>query len=134
MDSAASVRTLKFYLLVTSLLGLLSTCMLWSFAAAQSDAVPTANWIWSAQRTAGNSPAGICYFRKTFIIPEKSQGSIDLACDDQYTLYVNGIKVAVGSGPANLQRHQLTPYLQAGRNVVAIEAVSYTHLTLPTKA
>ena len=126
MDSAASVRTQKHYLSIIGLLGLLSTCMPWSFAAAQTDAIPTANWIWSAERTAGNSPAGICYFRKTFIIPEKSQGSIDLACDDQYTLYVNGIKVAIGSGPANLQRHQLTPYLQAGRNVVAIEAIKNT--------
>ena len=120
MDSAASVRTLKYYLLIISLSGLLSTCMLWSFAAAQSDAVPTANWIWSADRPSGNSPAGICYFRKTFIIPDKSQGWIDLACDDRYSLYVNGIKVAVGSGPETLQRHQLTPYLRAGRNVVAI--------------
>ena len=77
MDSAASVRTLKFYLLVTSLLGLLFTCMLWSFAAAQSDAVPTANWIWSADQTGDNNPAGICYFRKTFIIPDKSQGWLD---------------------------------------------------------
>ena len=126
MDSAASVRTLKFYLLVTSLLGLLSTCMLWSFAAAQSDAVPTANWIWSADQTGDNNPAGICYFRKTFIIPDKSQGWIDLACDDRYSLYVNGIKVAVGSGPEKLQRHQLTPYLRSGRNVVAVEAIKNT--------
>ena len=105
------------------LVGLLSTLSPWELAHAQSDVVPVANWIWSAERTGGKTPAGICYFRKTFVLSEKSQGWIDVACDNQYSLYVNGIKVATGSGPERLDRHVLTSYLRSGRNVVAIEAI-----------
>ena len=131
MDSAASVRARNRYISIIGLVGLLSTVGPWifgpwSFAYAQSDAVPVPNWIWSAERSGGKTPAGICYFRKTFIIPEKTQGWIDVACDDQYAIHVNGIKVAIGSGPEKLERHELSSYLRAGRNVVAIEAIKNT--------
>ena len=123
MDSAASVRTRNYCISMIGLVGLLSTLSPWELAHAQSDVVPVANWIWSAERTGGKTPAGICYFRKTFVLSEKSQGWIDVACDNQYSLYVNGIKVATGSGPERLDRHVLTSYLRSGRNVVAIEAI-----------
>ena len=83
MDSAASVRTRNRYISIIGLVGLLSTFGPWSSVYAQSDAVPVPNWIWSAERSGGKTPAGICYFRKTFIIPEKTQGWIDVACDEQ---------------------------------------------------
>ena len=126
MDSAASVRARNYYLSVISVVCLIFTLSPCGFAYAQSDTVPVANWIWSAERTDSKTPAGICYFRKTFITPEKSQGWIDIACDDQYSLYVNGIKIAVGNGPENLDRYELTSYLRAGRNVIAIEAIKNT--------
>ncbi len=126
MDSATSVPAKKQYLSIISLLGLLSICVFPSPAAAQVDTIPSANWIWSAEQKSVKNPPGICYFRKTFIIPDQCQGWIDMACDDQYILYVNGIKVAAGRGPENLERYQLTPYLHAGRNVVAIEAIKNT--------
>ncbi|MEE2780674.1 MAG: HEAT repeat domain-containing protein [Planctomycetota bacterium] len=123
MDSATSVRTqLSRFLTV----GIASLCFAFNSptnACAQTNDQPVANWVWSAERPDGKSPAGICYFRKTFVVPEKNSGWIDIACDSQYTLFANGVKVAAGSGPEALNRHSLTPYLRPGRNVIAVEAM-----------
>ena len=123
MDSAASVRIRNHCILAISVASLFVVLGSEERAYAQADDKPMANWVWSAERPGGKAPAGICYFRKTFVIPEKSSGWIDIACDNEYTLFANGIKVAAGSGPEELNRHLLTPYLRSGRNVIAIEAV-----------
>lgn len=66
------------------------------------------------------------YFRKTFALEEKpSEAKICLMCVQEYTLYVNGKKVAEGKGmePVTLE---IGEALQAGENVVAIKVYNPT--------
>lgn len=66
------------------------------------------------------------YFRKTFALEEKpSEAKICLMCVQEYTLYLNGKKVAKGKGmePVTLE---IGEKLQAGENMVAIKVYNPT--------
>ena len=74
---------------------------------------------------------GFCYLRKTFDL--ESAPSKAVACisaDGRYRLYING--VYAGRGPArcdpafqSYDERDITPYVRAGRNVIAILLHSY---------
>ncbi len=123
MNSATILRTRRT-LLVTALLvaGLLANVYHTVPLRAQSVDPIAANWIWAPLSDNANKAAGTCYFRKTFVLREDRDGSVDLACDGDYTLFVNGIKIAAGTGYAQMKRHPIGAYLRSGRNVVAIKA------------
>ena len=70
-----------------------------SQAAAQAN-VPQPNWIWAPIKREPNRAAGICYFRKAFVLRTEGRGHIKIACDDQFIVYVNGVKVATGTNEA----------------------------------
>ncbi|MEK6249463.1 MAG: HEAT repeat domain-containing protein, partial [Planctomycetales bacterium] len=130
MNSAVIMQIIKASRLAAGV-PLIAACALFLFEPqhgyAQADAarsnVPEPNWIWAPIKRSPNRAAGICYFRKPFVIRNAKGGQIDIACDDQFVLYVNGIKVASGSGWKQTKRYKIGPYLQRGRNVVAIEAI-----------
>lgn len=66
------------------------------------------------------------YFRKIFVLEEKpSEAKICLMCVQEYTLYLNGKKVATGKGmePVTLE---IGEELQAGENVIAIKVYNPT--------
>ena len=66
------------------------------------------------------------YFRKTFALEKKpSEAKICLMCVQEYTLYLNGKKVAEGKGmePVTLE---IGEELQAGENVAAIKVYNPT--------
>ena len=88
-----------FHLLAIGLL--VSTCVL--LCGTNTAVSQDPHWIWSPDHDKTAVPRGTCYFRKTIKIANPERGTIAIAADDQYVLYVNG-------------------------------TVSYTHLTLPTKA
>ena len=86
-----------------------------------------ARWIWSDTNAAQKSVAGTVYFRKTFVvtaIPEQA-GAV-IACDNSFTLYVNGNQVANGKDFALPTFANLKPHLKLGENVIAIAAVNHT--------
>jgi putative membrane-bound dehydrogenase-like protein len=125
MNSAA-IQRIRRALPITSLLvvGLLTSVHRTLPARAQAPNPPSANWIWAPIQKNTTEAADICYFRKTFVLREDRAGWIDLACDGEYLLHVNGIKIASGSGYAQMKREQIGSYLRSGRNVVAIYAIN----------
>jgi len=83
-----------------------------------------ANWIWSPAHAKDAVPAGPCYFRKTFTLSEGYQGTLEIACDDQYELFVNGRHFSQGADWRLMKVYDISEQLVAGRNVVAVEAVN----------
>ena len=93
-------------------------------AAAPPKAPAEPNWIWSPAHAKDAVPLGACYFRKAFNLPEGYQGTLEISCDDQYELYVNGRHYATGSEWRLMKSHDVSEQLQAGRNVVAVKATN----------
>ncbi|MBR4393803.1 MAG: hypothetical protein IKT07_07210, partial [Oscillospiraceae bacterium] len=91
------------------------------------------NWIWTSDWTPEDRlDARIVYFRKSFS-PEElpSSRQIRITADSRYKLYVNGRFVQKGpQKPLDLKEWfvdtaELTPYLQPGKNVIAVEVLRY---------
>ncbi len=66
------------------------------------------------------------YFRKSFTITNKKikNAKALISVDHAYTLYVNGQKVAEGSDWKKVDKVDVTPFLQSGKNVLAIEGIN----------
>jgi putative heme-binding domain-containing protein len=83
-----------------------------------------AEWIWSPAYEKEQAPAGTCYFRKSFNLGAPEQGTIHIACDDAYELYVNGRLVGSGDNWKSLDVYDVTKMLVQGQNTVAVKAVN----------
>ena len=82
-------------------------------------------WIWAPEgKPAESAPVGKRYFRRSFSLPEKAveEAMLMVAGDNNYACYVNGKAVGDGSGWFNFSSFKVTPHLQAGENVLAIQA------------
>ena len=88
------------------------------YAAAQE-----AQWIWSPAQT-GEVPAGSCYFRKTFNSQQPERAEIQISADETYELYLNGRKVGEGNNWHVMQAFDVTKYVVAGRNTVAVKVTN----------
>src|SRR5262245_28362989 len=83
-----------------------------------------AQWIWfDAGDPATTAPAGKVWFRKEYKADEPSTGLATVACDDEFTLWVNGRKIGSGGG-AKAFRFSLSGIVERGTNVFAVEAVN----------
>lgn len=81
-----------------------------------------AQWIWfNAGDPAAEAPAGKVWFRKEYKADEPSTGLATVACDDEFTLWVNGRKIGSGSGQ-KVFRFSLSGIVERGTNVFAVEA------------
>jgi len=80
----------------------------------------TAQWIWSPDHPPHGVPQTSCHFRKAFQVPSVRQGTIEIAADDRYELFVNGRRVGSGSSSSELTRHDISRFLTRGRNLVAV--------------
>jgi mono/diheme cytochrome c family protein len=84
-----------------------------------------ARWIWNRPDAASNAPAGTVYFRREFLLSDPpGKASAFVACDNRYTLFVNGRKAGEGKDHANPNRFDIRPFLQAGTNVLAVRAAN----------
>jgi putative heme-binding domain-containing protein len=80
-------------------------------------------WIWSpAQTVEKKIPPGVCYFRKSFPLGQPESGEVQISCDNAYELYVNGRPAGEGDNWRVMKSHDITKYLSAGRNTVAVKA------------
>jgi putative heme-binding domain-containing protein len=82
------------------------------------------DWIWSPAHRKDAVPATACFFRKSFTLAEGYHGTLQIACDDQYELYVNGRHYASGEDWRRMKAHDIGEQLRSGRNVVAVKAVN----------
>jgi len=83
-----------------------------------------AHWIWSPAHRHRAVPKGSCYFRKTFRIRGPGEGQVLITADDRYELFVNGHHLGAGHSWQTLDAYDISKYLVAGRNVVAVEVVN----------
>src|SRR5581483_568437 len=65
-------------------------------AGAARATADEAQWIWSPAFEKDQAPVGVCFFRKTFEIGIPEKGEIQIACDDEYDLFVNGREIGNG--------------------------------------
>jgi hypothetical protein len=82
-----------------------------------------AAWVWTPEQwqAAGSK----CFARKTFELScRPTRADIWIAVDNNCRLYVNGRLVGAGGGWQPAQRHNITRYLEAGRNVIAVECTN----------
>ncbi len=83
-----------------------------------------AQWIWSPAYEKETAPPATCYFRKTFSLGPPEHGEIQIACDHQYELFVNGRQVGSGQNWKVMDSYDVTKFLVQGINTVAVKATS----------
>ncbi len=125
----ARVRVVAVVLLAVVLLAWCASSVLWAQGVARSDTPPAvrdtgeAQWIWAAGASGTARPA-TAFFRRAFLIRNPVYGQVEITCQDQYELYVNGRLVGSGKNWRVLDRHDITKYLVTGRNTLAVRAQS----------
>jgi hypothetical protein len=88
---------------------------------------PAVQWIWNDARAASKAPPGFVYFRKTIVLKEKPTNAVAvMACDNSFTMYVNGEEAASGKDYGKPVTKDLTRRFKAGANVVAVMAANHT--------
>ena len=88
-------------------------------AVAQEGAVP--HWIWHPAADGGKSfPAETRYFRKVFNIKEPSRLALDVAADNEFSLYLDGKLIAEGNEWRTPVRAELK--IETGTHVLAASA------------
>ena len=86
-----------------------------------------AQWIWSETNAAQRALAETIYLRKTFTLPAvPDEATAAVACDNSFTLYVNGKTVVSGKDFGQPNFADLKPHLKAGENLIAVAAVNHT--------
>jgi alpha-L-rhamnosidase len=97
-------------------------------AEAKAVSLEGAKWIWCPERgvdLAKAAPVGERFFRCRLDVPAErpSRASIVIEVDDQYTLFVNGRRIAhvdAADGWRRPTRYDILPELKSGANVIAV--------------
>ncbi len=96
-------------------------------AGATTPLPATVRWIWSEPDAASRAAAETIYLHKRVTLAElPSSAWAAVACDNSFTLYVNGSKVATGSDWNAPSLVDLRPHLRKGTNLIAVAAVNHT--------
>ena len=82
-------------------------------------------WIWDVPGAADRAKAGTVFFRRVVHLDAApTEAAIVIACDDRFTLHINGREVASGSDHTKPKVLEMRSSLEAGDNVLAVEAVN----------
>ncbi len=81
-----------------------------------------AEWIWSPAHPKDRVPPAMCLFRKSFDARDVEQAELQIACDDQYELFLNGRLVGKSDEWKLLKKFDILRFLVPGRNVIAVKA------------
>ncbi len=84
----------------------------------------SARWVWDQpdahQVAQSNAPR---YLRRTFELPAKPLGAeLWITADNHYTVFLNGHKVGEDGEWSSVEKYDVSKYLAAGKNVLAIRA------------
>jgi len=107
-----------------------AACVLGSWGPAggrASAAEGEAEWIWTPAQPRNEAPAGDCYFRKTFDSAAVEEAFVQISADNKFQLSINGQPVAEGVDWRQMQIHDITKLVRAGRNVIAVKATNIDH-------
>src|SRR5262249_5897987 len=78
-----------------------------------------AQWIWAPQAPEGGPRTA--YFRRVFEMGRPESGTVEIAADERYELFVNGRSIGKGTNWRSLDNYDITTALVPGRNVIAVE-------------
>jgi mono/diheme cytochrome c family protein len=82
-----------------------------------------AQWIWNVPGAAQDAKVGGIYLRKTIQLTAVPQEANALVyCDNRFEMFVNGHKAGDGADDAKPFMVDLKPWLQPGKNLVAVQA------------
>src|SRR5262245_15132168 len=85
-----------------------------------------ANWIWSDAMAAHKARPQTIYLRKPFTLAEApDEAFVAAACDNSYTLYVNGERTLSGKDYKQPNFADIRSRLHKGENVLAVSAENY---------
>jgi mono/diheme cytochrome c family protein len=94
----------------------------------------SAKWIWSERGAETKALAETVYLRKTFTLKAVPNEAFAVAaCDNSFTLWMNGKQVASGKDFGQPSFIDLKANLRTGENVIAIAAVNHTPDNKPPK-
>jgi putative heme-binding domain-containing protein len=80
-----------------------------------------AQWIWSPDHAKESVPTGeACHFRKIMPLRSPEGGTIAIAADDQYELFINGRRIGAGEATKKLDEYDIAKFLSRGPNVIAV--------------
>lgn len=96
----------------------------WILSIANFPQDSAAQWLWRFYSANTIDTVGLStYFRKTFT-PNVSSATINISCDNAYTLYVNGVLIGTGSGWTVGQSYSITLNPNV-LNVIAVAGQNY---------
>jgi hypothetical protein len=103
---------------------------------SESNALPkSVKWIWSNPDAASKGRAEALYLWKTVVLDDAPKEAWSVAaCDNSYTLYVNGTRVASGKEWTEPNLSDLRSHLKKGTNWIAVAAVNNTRDNKPPAA
>jgi mono/diheme cytochrome c family protein len=85
-----------------------------------------ARWIWDDPNAAQKAKVGSIYLRRKVELPQRpDQAQAVVVCDNAFTLFVNGHKAGSGKDYTKPVLIDLKPWLKAGVNLVALEAINF---------
>jgi mono/diheme cytochrome c family protein len=88
-----------------------------------SESIP--KWIWNNAGAAHHAAEGTVYFRSVIRLPERpTEAFLVAACDNSFTLYINGKKAASGKDWNKLEPVDIAGFLIKGKNTIAVQAVN----------
>lgn len=95
---------------------------------SESNSLPVnVKWIWSETDAASKGKAETIYLRREFALDAAATEAWAVAaCDNSYTLYVNGTRLGSGKDWNTPNLFDLRPHLKAGSNVIAVAAINHT--------
>jgi glucose/arabinose dehydrogenase len=103
-------------------LGLAALCLVASLGNLSH--AKEAQWIWTPEHPRGEAPAGDCFFRKTFQVPNVEQASITITSDDRYELWINGRRVGNGQSIRQMENYDISRLLVSGKNVIGVRVTN----------
>ena len=84
-----------------------------------------AQWIWKDKAAAKTAAPLTLYLRKIIVLPEVPTEAVAVvACDNSFTLYLNGKEIASGKDWKKPKVVDLKPHLVKGQNLIAAMAVN----------
>src|SRR5437773_5597794 len=95
------------------------------FTDKSSLSLEGAQWIWFPEgNPAQNAPAEKRFFRRAFVLPPGKtikNARLSISVDDRFVARLNGQTVGTGRAWQSARQFNLSPHLQPGTNVLAIE-------------
>jgi putative heme-binding domain-containing protein len=109
--------------------------------SAQAEPDASLRWIWFDEgNPAASAPPEIRFFRRDFKLAlPADEATLDIAADDGFKVWLNGKLVGKGKTHTKVYRFEVRPFLQVGRNVLAVQGENHggaagvlVHLTYAT--